>query len=72
MQIEKPPLMAGEEHGLCPDKGYESPKVRELVKAMGNAPHIRSLGKEKKSGAGGRAQSAALGGRKGEWLAQPL
>ena len=34
LQIEKPLLMAGEEHGLCMDKGYDSKEVRALAGAM--------------------------------------
>lgn len=48
LQIEKPLLEAGEGHGLCMDKGYDSRKVRAFVKAMGYTAHIRSRGEEKK------------------------
>lgn len=32
--------------GMCMDKGYDYPEIRELVSMYGFAPHIRSRGEE--------------------------
>lgn len=35
--------------GICMDKGYDYPEIRELVSLYGFTPHIRSRGEERKT-----------------------
>lgn len=46
MVIERPEPTSEKPQHLCMDKGYDYPKVRELVDAWGYTAHIRARGEE--------------------------
>jgi len=46
--LDRPDATAEAAQGLCLDKGYDYPEVRELVGELGFTAHIRSRGEEKR------------------------
>lgn len=44
---ERPSLLAVWPQGLCLDKGYDYPEIRQLAVELGYRPHIRTRGEEK-------------------------
>ena len=46
ISVERPKPTRRKPQGLCMDKGYDYPEVRELVAAFGFTAHIRSRGEE--------------------------
>jgi hypothetical protein len=44
--VERPEPTKRKGQGMCPDKGYDSGEVRDLVKEFGYTAHIRSRGQE--------------------------
>lgn len=46
MMPERPEPTAEKPQGLCLDKGYDYPQVRELLEAWGYTAHIRARGEE--------------------------
>jgi putative transposase len=55
--VRRPKATRKAPQGMCLDKGYDYPAVRDAVAAFGFAPHIRSRGEEAKAvGRGRRAR----------------
>jgi len=48
LPLERPQPTAGKPQGLCLDKGYDYPIIRELCALFGFVPHIRARGEEAK------------------------
>jgi transposase len=44
--IERPEATAEAPQGLCLDRGYDSPPIRDLAEKHGYTPHIRTRGEE--------------------------
>lgn len=45
--VERPPPSRRTKQGMCMDKGYDYPDVREMLRDLGYTPHVPSRGEEK-------------------------
>lgn len=46
VKVERPSLLVTWPQGLCLDKGYDYPQIRQLAVELGYRPHIRSRSEE--------------------------
>ena len=47
--VERPEPTADQPQGMCLDKGYDYPEVREILRTFGFTAHIRARGEEAKA-----------------------
>jgi transposase len=57
--VKRPEPTRRKPQGMCMDKGYDYPEVRELIAAFGFTAHIRSRGEEAKQAIKCKAKSKA-------------
>lgn len=62
LKVERPSLRVVWPQGLCLDKGYDYPQIRQLAVELGYRPHIRSRGEE--------AQHRKTGQRAHRWVVE--
>lgn len=62
LEVDRPSLLSVEPQGLCLDKGYDYPQIRQLAVELGYRPHIRSRGEE--------MQQRQVGQRARRWVVE--
>ena len=70
--VERPEPTAEQPQGMCLDKGYDYQEVRDILAEFGFTAHIRAHGEEAQALKREAGFRAALGGRTGAQLDEPL
>jgi transposase len=68
LEVERPSLPAAWPQGLCLDKGYDYPQIRQLAIELGYRPHIRSRGEEAQQRQAGKGARRWVVERTHSWL----
>ena len=68
LKVERPSLLTVCPQGLCLDKGYDYPQIRQLAVELGYSPHIRSRGEETQQRQAGKQARRWVVERTHSWL----